>query len=54
VILVNLGMEPFTIRRGERIAQMVVAPVTQAALAEVQALDGTARGAAGFGSTGKA
>jgi dUTP pyrophosphatase len=54
VILVNLGAEPFTIHRGERIAQMVVAPVTQTALVEVDALDDTARGAGGFGSTGKA
>ena len=53
VILINLGQEPFTIRRGERIAQMVIAPVTQAAWAHVDALDETARGAGGFGSTGK-
>lgn len=53
VILVNLGQEPFTIRRGERIAQMVIAPVTQAAWERVDTLDETARGAGGFGSTGK-
>jgi dUTP pyrophosphatase len=53
VILVNLGQEPFTIQRGERIAQMVVAPVTRAAWAEVESLDETARGAGGFGSTGR-
>ncbi len=54
VLLINLGQEPFTIRRGERIAQMVIAPVTQAAWAVVDALPETARGAGGFGSTGKA
>ncbi|MEN6541315.1 dUTP diphosphatase [Parvibaculum sp.] len=54
VILVNLGAEPFVITRGTRIAQMVVAPVTQAVLAEVESLDETVRGAGGFGSTGTA
>jgi dUTP pyrophosphatase len=53
VILVNLGQEPFVIQRGERIAQMVIAPVTQASFAEVETLDETARGTGGFGSTGK-
>lgn len=53
VILINLGDEPFEIRRGERIAQMVVAPVTQAAWAEADTLDDTGRGAGGFGSTGR-
>jgi len=53
VILINLGQEPFVIRRGERIAQMVVAPVVQATWAEVDDLDETARGAGGFGSTGR-
>ena len=52
VILINLGAEDFTIRRGERIAQMVIAPVVQAAWREVESLDETARGAGGFGSTG--
>ena len=52
VILINLGAEDFTIRRGDRIAQMIIAPVTQAALAEVADLDDTVRGAGGFGSTG--
>ena len=52
VILVNLGEEAFTIRRGDRIAQLVVAPVVQAAWTEVESLDETARGAGGFGSTG--
>ncbi|CAN7321116.1 dUTP diphosphatase [Brevundimonas sp. LjRoot202] len=53
VILANLGQEPFVIRRGERIAQLVVARCEQAALVEVEALDQTARGAGGFGSTGR-
>ncbi|MEP5262970.1 MAG: dUTP diphosphatase, partial [Nitratireductor sp.] len=52
VILVNLGQEAFTVERGTRVAQMVIAPVTQAQLREVAALDETARGAGGFGSTG--
>jgi dUTP pyrophosphatase len=52
VILINLGEEDFTIRRGDRIAQMVAAPVAQAAWIEVESLDETARGAGGFGSTG--
>ena len=53
VILANLGSEPFPIRRGERIAQLVPAPVLRADLAEVDALDDTIRGAGGFGSTGR-
>jgi dUTP pyrophosphatase len=53
VILINLGDEAFVIKRGERIAQMVIAPVTQATLTEVETLDETARGAGGFGSTGR-
>lgn len=52
VILINLGEEDFTIRRGDRIAQLVIAPVVQASWAEVADLDATARGAGGFGSTG--
>ena len=52
VILVNLGEEDFVIRRGERIAQLVIAPVIQAAWRETETLDETARGAGGFGSTG--
>jgi dUTP pyrophosphatase len=52
VILINLGEDDFTIRRGDRIAQMVVAPVVQAVWDEVDSLDETARGAGGFGSTG--
>jgi dUTP pyrophosphatase len=53
VILANLGSEPFAIARGERIAQLVPAPVQHATLAEVATLDETARGAGGFGSTGR-
>ncbi len=52
VILINLGEEDVTIRRGDRIAQLVVAPVVQARWAEVESLEETARGAGGFGSTG--
>ena len=52
VILMNVSNEPFTITRGMRIAQMVVAPVVQASFAVVDDLDETARGAGGFGSTG--
>ena len=52
VILANLGADPYTIRHGERIAQMVVAPVVQARFGMVQALSQTARGEGGFGSTG--
>lgn len=53
VILANLGSESFVIRRGERIAQMVIARYAQATMVEVEALDETARGAGGFGSTGR-
>lgn len=52
VILINLGAEPFTIQRGDRIAQLVLAPVVQAAWDEVSELDATTRGDGGFGSTG--
>lgn len=52
VILINLGEDDFTIRRGDRIAQMVVAPVAQADWVEMDSLDETARGTGGFGSTG--
>ena len=52
VILANLGPDPFEIRRGDRIAQLVPAPVLQAHFAEVEALDATDRGEGGFGSTG--
>lgn len=53
VILINHGQEPFVIRRGDRIAQMVIARHEQAEMLEVAALDETARGAGGFGSTGR-
>jgi len=52
VILINLGDAPFDIRRGDRVAQLVLAPVVQAAWLEVAELDETARGEGGFGSTG--
>jgi dUTP pyrophosphatase len=54
VILINHGATPVTIRRGDRIAQLIVAPVVQAQWAEVEDLDQTDRGAGGFGSTGAA
>ena len=54
VILANLGEDPFTVERGMRIAQMVVAPVTRIAWAEVDTLPDSVRGAGGFGSTGGA
>ena len=53
VILVNLGKKPFAIEPGDRIAQLVIAPVARAALREARALHPTARGAGGFGHTGK-
>ena len=53
VILANLGSEPFEVRRGERIAQLVPAPVLKANFEEVAELDETHRGAGGFGSTGR-
>jgi dUTP pyrophosphatase len=53
VPLINLGTEDFVINRGDRIAQMVVAPVTMAELVEVETLDETVRGAGGFGSSGR-
>ena len=53
VILANLGDQRFAVRRGERIAQLVPAPVLQAQFVEVEALAETARGAGGFGSTGQ-
>jgi dUTP pyrophosphatase len=52
VIVANFGTEPFTIRRGDRIAQMIVAPVVQAAFHEVEMLATSDRGSGGFGSTG--
>ncbi len=53
VIVMNAGTEPFTVKHGERIAQMVVAPVVQAGFELVSVLSGTARGTGGFGSTGR-
>jgi dUTP pyrophosphatase len=53
VLLINHGDQPFPIRRGERIAQMVIAPATQAKLVPVAALSATDRGSGGFGSTGR-
>lgn len=53
VIVINLGDESFIISRGERIAQLVVAPVVRPAFVEVDELDATERGGAGFGSTGR-
>lgn len=53
VPMINLGREPFSITHGMRIAQMVIAPVAHARVVEVEDLEATARGAGGFGSTGK-
>lgn len=52
VIMINLGTETFSVRRGDRVAQLVLAPVTRASWLEVETLDETARGEGGFGSTG--
>jgi dUTP pyrophosphatase len=54
VILINHGQEPFTVRRGDRIAQMIVAPVVRAVWDEVEELPATDRGEGGFGHTGTA
>ena len=53
VVIINLGNDPFVIHRGDRIAQMVVAPVTRLSWEEVQDLPPTGRGAGGFGHTGR-
>lgn len=53
VIMINHGQEAFSIQRGDRIAQLVIAPVVQAAWRQVDTLDATERGAGGFGSTGR-
>ena len=53
VALINLGQEPVTIARGERVAQLIIAPVIQAELREVPQLPPSPRGAGGFGSTGR-
>ena len=52
VLLINLGSEPFTLRRGDRVAQLVIARVESVAWEEADALDATGRGEGGFGSTG--
>lgn len=52
VVLINHGSENFTVKRGDRIAQLIIAPVTHARLSEVETLSETARGAGGYGSTG--
>jgi dUTP pyrophosphatase len=54
VIIINLGDQPFIVRRGDRIAQLVIAPVTRAEWREVESLDETPRGAGGLGHTGTA
>ena len=53
IIIANLGQEPFTINRGDRIAQMIVAPVTKAQWEVYESLDETVRGEGGFGHTGR-
>jgi len=53
VILINLGEAPFRLQRGDRIAQLVIAPVARLAWRESESLPGSARGAGGFGSTGR-
>ena len=53
VIVINLGAEPLTIRRGDRIAQLVFAPVVRVEMVEVDRLDDSARGEGGFGHTGR-
>jgi dUTP pyrophosphatase len=53
VVLINLGAEPFTVKNGDRIAQLVFSPVFHAVLEPVLTLSGTSRGSGGFGSTGK-
>ena len=53
VLLANFSLTPFTVKRGERIAQLVVSPVVKVALLEMEVLESTARGEGGFGSTGR-
>lgn len=53
ILMINLGSDNFDVKRGERVAQLILAPVVQAAWQEVDELDDTARGAGGFGSTGR-
>lgn len=52
IILINLGQEPFTVKRGDRIAQLVIAPVVQARVVEAEDLEESARSEGGFGHTG--
>ncbi|GHT68709.1 deoxyuridine 5'-triphosphate nucleotidohydrolase [Spirochaetia bacterium] len=52
IILINLGTETFTVQNGDRIAQLVIAPVSRAVIEEAETLEETKRGAGGFGSTG--
>ena len=52
ILLINLGQQPFTIERGDRVAQMVIAPVAQARLQTVKTVNTSKRGSGGFGSTG--
>ena len=52
IVLANFGDDPFTVRRGDRIAQLVIAPVAKATLSVTTSLDATERGAGGYGSTG--
>ena len=52
VILINLGEEPFAVKKGDKVAQLVIAPVTQPQVVETDVVDETDRGAGGFGSTG--
>jgi dUTP pyrophosphatase len=52
VLLVNHGTEAFVVKQGDRIAQLVICPVAEGELVEVEALEGTARGGGGYGSTG--
>lgn len=54
VVLANLGTEPFTVRPGDRIAQLVIAPVARASFSRVDSLSESGRGGGGFGSTGRA
>lgn len=53
ILMINLGSDDFEVKRGERVAQLILAPVVQAAWQEVDKLDDTVRGAGGFGSTGR-
>jgi len=52
VVMINLGREPFALKKGMKVAQMLIQPVTSVAVIECESLDGTSRGEGGFGSTG--